>query len=72
MCYLFFVVGLILGSAVQSYVVNKGHIGKLIISDPTERDERPYVFMELSKPLISFARRRIVVLKVDSSRFTQK
>lgn len=68
MLYVFtFIIGVVLGLVIERIIIKKTHIGTLRI-DNSDGDG-PYLFLELSKSISSFNKRKSVLMTVKEENY---
>lgn len=67
-CCLIFVRGIVVGLAVGTAMICKSSVGNLRI-DRSDREDGPFIFLELSEDIDKIEDRSCVILKVRSENF---
>ena len=63
-----FIVGVIVGSVVAAILFGRKAIGCLRV-DQSDKDEAPYLFLELTKNIPTFRHKKFVVMRVKNENF---
>lgn len=63
--YVIFIIGLLIGSIITYFITRKKTMGVLKFYESDEPGEKPYMFVELDKPVSEIRRRDKVCFKIS-------